>query len=47
MWAPSREEYTKDTKGAKNRTRGRGTVTSPRFDLADLAGKGEGGLRYF
>jgi hypothetical protein len=31
----------------KNRAKGRSPDTSPRFDLADLAGTGEGGLHYF
>ena len=31
----------------KNRAKGRPWLTSPRFDLADLEGEGEGGLRYF
>jgi hypothetical protein len=31
----------------KNRARGYGHVLSPRFDLADLEGRGEGGLQYF
>jgi hypothetical protein len=31
----------------KNRARGHGLETSPRFDLDDLRGDGEGGLQYF
>jgi hypothetical protein len=31
----------------KNRARGRGWTLEPRFDLSDLAGRGEGGLEYF
>jgi hypothetical protein len=31
----------------KNRAKGHGYQTSPRFDLADLDGTGEGGLQYF
>lgn len=31
----------------KNRTKGRDLLTSPRFDLADLSGEGEGGLAFF